>query len=46
MTFMEIDIRGNLDLGPLEIILRTLASGMTFRLPAITCPTEGYSPSR
>ena len=26
----------NLYLGPLEIILRTLASGMTFRLPVIT----------
>ena len=35
-------LEGNLYLGPLEIILRTLASGMTFRLPAITCPAEGY----
>ena len=26
-------LEGNLYLGPLEIILRTLASGMTFRLP-------------
>ena len=33
---------GNLSLGPLEIILRTLASGMTFRLPVITCPAGGY----
>ena len=33
---------GNLYLGPLEIILRTLVSGMTFRLPVITCPAEGY----
>ena len=33
---------GNLYLGPLEIILRTLASGMAFRLPVITCPAEGY----
>ena len=24
--------------GPLEILLRTLASGMTYRLPVITCP--------
>ena len=30
------------NLGPLEIILRTLASGMTCRLPVITCPAEGY----
>ena len=29
-------------LGSLEIILRTLASGMTFRLPVITCRAEGY----
>ena len=29
--------------GPLEIILRTLASGMAFRLPVITCPAEGYN---
>ena len=35
-------LEGNLYLGPLEIILRTLASGMTFRLPVITCPAEGY----
>ena len=27
---------------PLEIILRTLASGMAFRLPVITCSAEGY----
>ena len=33
---------GNLYLGRLEIILRTLASGMTFRLPVITCPSERY----
>ena len=31
-------LEGNLYLGPLEMILRTLASGMTFRLPVITCP--------
>ena len=35
-------LEGNLFLGPLEMILRTLASGMTFRLPVITCPAEGY----
>ena len=35
-------LEGNLYLGPLEMILRTLASGMTFRLPVITCPAEGY----
>ena len=33
---------GSLYLGSLEIILQTLASGITFRLPAITCPAEGY----
>ena len=31
-------LEGNLYLGPLEIILRTLASGKTFILPVITCP--------
>ena len=31
-------LEGNLYLGPLEMIL----SGMTFRLPVITCPAEGY----
>ena len=35
-------LEGHLYLGPLEIILRTLASGMTFRLPVITCPAGGY----
>ena len=35
-------LAGNLYLGPLEIILRTLASGMTFILHVITCPAEGY----
>ena len=35
-------LEGNLYLGPLEMILRTLASGMTFRLPVTTCPAEGY----
>ena len=37
-------LEGNLYLGPLEMILRTstLASGMTFRLPVIICPAEGY----
>ena len=29
-------LEGNLYLGPIEMILRTLASGMTFRLPVIT----------
>ena len=38
----EINIRGKLILGPLQILLRTLASGMTFRLPVITCPAGGY----
>ena len=33
-------LEGNLYLGPLEIILRTLASGMTYKLPVITCPAE------
>ena len=32
----------NLYLGHLEIVFRTLASGMTFRLHVITCPAEGY----
>ena len=32
----------NLHLGPLESIFRTLASGMTFRLPVIKCPAEVY----
>ena len=31
-------LEGNIYLGPLEIILQTLAPGMTFRLPVITCP--------
>ena len=35
-------LEGNLYLGPLEMLLRTLASGMTLRLPVITCPAEGY----
>ena len=35
-------LEGNIYLGPLEMILRTLASGMTFRLPVTTCPAEGY----
>ena len=35
-------LEGNLYLGPLEIILRTLASGMTFRLHVKTCPAVGY----
>ena len=33
-------LEGNLYIGPLEIILQTPASGMTFRLPVITCPAE------
>ena len=35
-------LEGNLYLGPLEIILQTLASGMTYRLPVIRCPAKGY----
>ena len=35
-------LEGDLYLGPLEIILGTQASGMTYRLPVITCPAEGY----
>ena len=35
-------IEGNLYLGPSEIKLRTLASGMTFRSPKTTCPARGY----
>ena len=35
-------LEGNLYLGPLEMILGTLASGMTLRLPVITCPAERY----
>ena len=31
-------LEGNLYLGHSEIILRTLASGMTLKLPEITCP--------
>ena len=38
----KLILEGNLCLGPLEIILRALASGMTFRLPVITCPAVGY----
>ena len=38
----KLILEGNLYLGPLEIILPTLASGMTIRLPVITCPAEGY----
>ena len=30
-------------LGPLEIILQTLASGMIFRLPLITSPAGGIN---
>ena len=37
-------LEGNQYLGPLEIILRTLASGMTFRLPVITCAAGGLWP--
>ena len=33
---------GNLYLGPLEKILRTLASGVAYRLSVITCTAEGY----
>ena len=36
-------LEGDLYLGPLEIIVRTLAPVMTFRLPVITCPAEGYN---
>ena len=35
-------LEGNLYLGPLEIIFRTLESGMTFRLLVITCLAGGY----
>ena len=35
-------LEGNQYLGPSEIILRTQVSEMTFRLPTITCPAEGY----
>ena len=35
-------LEGNIYLGPLEKILRTLTSGMTFRLPVFTFPAEGY----
>ena len=35
-------VEGNLYLGPLEIILRALASGMTIKLPVITCHAGGY----
>ena len=38
----ESILEENLYLGPLEKILRTLASGMTFRLPVVTCPADGY----
>ena len=40
--FEKSILEGNLYLGPLEMILRTIASGMTCRLPVITCPAEGY----
>ena len=36
-------LEGNLYLGPLEIILRTLVSVMTFRLPVITSHAGGYN---
>ena len=43
LRYLEKSIlEGNLYLRPLEMILRTLASGMTFRLPVITCLAEGY----
>ena len=43
LRYLEKSIlEGNLYFGPIEIILQTLASGMTFRLPVITCCTEGY----
>ena len=41
-------LEGNLYLGPLEMILRTLASGMTFRLPVtskIHCTSKTYRPN-
>ena len=38
----KLILEGNLYLGPIEIILRTLASGMTFRLPIIICHAKGY----
>ena len=42
MSLRKSILEGNLYLGPLEIILRTLASEMTLRCPVITCPAEGY----
>ena len=36
-------LEGNQYLGPLEIILLALWSGMTFRLPVITFPAGGYT---
>ena len=35
-------LEGKLYLGPLKIILQTLASAITFRLLVITCPAEEY----
>ena len=35
-------LEGHLYLGPLEIILRILAPGKTFRLPVNICPAGGY----
>ena len=35
-------LEGNLYLGSLEIILRTLESGMALILPMITCPAGRY----
>ena len=38
----KLILDGNLYLGALEIILRTVASVMTFSLPVITCPAGEY----
>ena len=39
---MEIKIRGKSIFRTLRNNIATLASGMAFRLPVITCPAEGY----
>ena len=39
----KLILEGNLYLGPLEIIMRTLAFGMTLKLPVITCSAVGIN---
>ena len=39
----KLILEGNLYTGPLEIILRTLAFGMTLKLPVITCSAVGIN---